>query len=195
MACASLRLCADTSDTYFVQQPTHHKRKNDHLQSWLLVRLSSLYTKDHPMLRWLPMHAYLHRFPEDRGNLDVYPLPGSFIPVQVLLQPRVKVFGRVAIAEAHHKAVIVRGEGVDGVELYEVAVLRAFKLAEVGVLLSHAHTLLRLEAVPENIVLVLEEGEPFGTFIDLHLRTFRFLGHDKPDDAYQWCTCQVVGGI
>ena len=151
-----------------------------------MVKLpSSFHTKDRPALRWLPVHVYLHGFPEDRGNLDVYPLSGSLIPVQVLLQPRVEVFGRVAIAEAHHKAVLVRGEGVDGVELDKFAVLGAFELAKVGVLLGHAHTLFRLEAVPENILFVLEEGKTFGTFIDLHLRPFRFLGHEKPDDKYQ----------
>lgn len=126
------------------------------------------------------LHAYLHRLPEDGSDLDVHPLSCCLIPVQVFSHPVVEVFDRLEVAEANVQAVMVRREGVDGIALEHPPVLGAFELAKVGEPPGHAHALFRLEAVPEDVLFVLEEGESFGAFHNFHLRTFFILGHDEP---------------
>ena len=127
------------------------------------------------------MHTYLHRLPENGSDLDVHPLPRSLLPVQVLLKPVMIVFNRLQVAEAHIKAVVVGGEGVDRVALNHVPALGALELPNMGEPLGHAHALVRFEAVPEHVFLVFEEGESFGTFLNFDLRTLLVLVHDEPD--------------
>lgn len=72
-----------------------------------------------------PRDTYHHRLPERGDNLHVHPLSGRVLPVQVLAQALVEVVGHLSVAEADHKAVLVRGWAVDRVQLDH----RAFDLS------------------------------------------------------------------
>lgn len=98
----------------------------------------------------------------------------------MLLESRVKVFDRLQVAKSNHKAIVVGREGVDRVSLDHVAALGALELSEVREPVGYLHPLYSPEAVLENILLVLEEGEALRTFLDLHLRALFVLSDDKP---------------
>lgn len=110
----------------------------------------------------------------------MHPLPRGVVPIQVLLKPRVKIFNRLQVAEANHEPVVVRRERVDRNAIDHVSVPVALELAEVSKPMGYLHALLCPEAVLEDVLLVLLEGERVQTILDLYLGALCLFVNNKP---------------